>query len=228
MQTSPSYRNPTIFSANPQAAQPAQPSAMQQLCFRGEVRDAVSRYGLQLNWEGSHAAAKITGRFGGWWLGERLQLEWNGQELLGLIWSGQVRYALSARFQPSHAAGASTAEAGRLELRLVGGSEVYRASLDLADGRASGTASTVRGDFSLDLALKAGVLQGVSNGRSAKVHQRQHLCLASSSKSTAASSSNSDSTAPMAVLVTLAVLADALNREISQVALESLRLMGEA
>jgi hypothetical protein len=212
MQTVPSYRNPSIFAAAKQ--QPA----IQQLCFRGEVRDAVSRYGLQLNWEGSQGdqqpqLAKISGRCGGWWLGERLQLEWNGQELLGVVWSGQVRYAVSARFLAS----SDHADAGTLELRLVGASERYRANLHLTGTQATGTATSVEGTFSLDFDFTAGVLTGSSNSQPAQAHQRQYLHLQQTTPATGQ--------APLAVLVALATLADALNRE---VALESLRLMGEA
>ena len=158
----------------------------------GEVRDALNRYGVHLQWDGH----KLEGRLGGWLLGERVRLEFDGQELLGTVWSGLVRLTVRARFVPSDA------NTGTLEVRLIGSSYINTVTLEVQNPRAAGD------HMHFDLTDRG--LTGSSTTATGTQHIQLHAHL------------------PKPVLVALAVVVDAVNREASKVALENLRSMGDA
>lgn len=59
--------------------------------IRGEVSDGISRYGVQLNWNG----ARLEGRLGGWWFPEKTSLERSPHGLIGYVASRSVHLTIN-------------------------------------------------------------------------------------------------------------------------------------
>jgi hypothetical protein len=108
-----------LSSPSLQTQAAARASALHSV-LRGSVRNAHLRYRFQLRWDG----ATLEGRLGGRFIGERLRLQGNANELLGTVTGGIGNLAVRA----SH-------DAEKLCLRVVGGCGELSAETDLRSGK---------------------------------------------------------------------------------------------
>jgi hypothetical protein len=177
----------------------------------GEVRDHFTRYGMQLHWDGR----LLSGSYGGRWLGERVQLEWNGQELLGVVAFGFERQAVSVRVHEDATTGGST-----LSLRLSTPNGVQRSEATITRDHVVASSELIPGspvpNVHIDLKTTGNELHGVSSDGRHEQFLRLHYSPALAQH------------LPLPVAITALLLADILNRQVAQSALENLRLMGDA
>jgi hypothetical protein len=80
--------------------------------IKGSILDPLARYDIALTWDGQ----QLEGRLGGWWFAENLRLERRVNSLLGTVFSGAVRLAISAQVS-NH----------QLEIRFSGSRYIERA-----------------------------------------------------------------------------------------------------
>ena len=192
---------------------PTPVKALGQRRLKGVLNGSGMRYAVNLNWDGT----RLSGRFGGWLLGESVQLERTGDDLLGTVSSGPVssgtiRLAVHARFTPDE----HDPHTGRLELRLTGLRQISTATMtihtDCVTGTTHADGDTDDGRSEIKLKLRTNGLEGQIGV------DGQHVRL---------ERGNTPDDTPNFVLVTAALLVDAVTREVSRALLESLDRMRE-
>ncbi len=170
--------------------------------LKGTLNGAGLHYSVNLNWDGTH----LNGRFGGLLLGENVQLERFKDTLLGTVTGGAVRLAVHAHFTPDE----HDLRTGRLELHLAGSRYLSTAIMTIHPDCVTGTGETRGVSFEIKFRLNETLLEG----RIGSIGSEQHVRLEGNDL-------------PGFVLVTTALLADTVTREVSRALLESLDRMRE-
>jgi hypothetical protein len=192
---------------------PAPVKTLGQRRLKGVLNRSGMRYKINLNWHDT----RLIGRFGGWLLGKNVQLERTGDDLLGTVSSGPfsggtIRLAVHARFSPDE----HDPHTGRLELRLTGLRRISTATMTIHTDCITGT---VRADDDADHGRSEIRLKFRANGLEGQIGvDGQHVCL---------ERTETPDETPNFVLVTAALLVDAVTREVSRALLESLDRMRE-